>query len=172
MNLDVAPPRWATVLAWSAPIVCAPSVIWRVAHALRTTTDPVGSGYLLVLSLLQLCLSLLTVGLVQGWGLTYPRWIPMVGGKPVPTARAAALGWAGGTALVLLTLYIFFVMIVEPPYRFSPGIGADGPPQNHPGPGSRVLRYYIPLVFWGPIVLAVTTSYYRRTAQLRTERGR
>jgi hypothetical protein len=42
---------------------------------------------------------------------------------------------------------------------WSPG-GRTGP--AHPPPGSEVLRWYVPLLAWGPLVLAVAADFRRR----------
>jgi hypothetical protein len=55
--------------------------------------------------------AILTLGLVQGWGEVFPRWIPFAGGKRVPPALAivpaslvSVLITAAGVMFVRLTL--------------------------------------------------------------------
>ncbi|MET8143814.1 hypothetical protein ABZU32_26215 [Sphaerisporangium sp. NPDC005288] len=45
---------------------------------------PAGAMYLGVLTLLAVLGGILSLGLISGWGLVYPRWIPVLGGRRVP----------------------------------------------------------------------------------------
>ncbi|MEU8034172.1 hypothetical protein AB0C13_37220 [Streptomyces sp. NPDC049099] len=50
-----------------------------------------GSFYLIGLSLVSELLAFLTLGLVQSWGETWPRWIPYLRGDRVPAHMEASL---------------------------------------------------------------------------------
>lgn len=54
-----------------------------------------GGWYLLLLSGLSMGLALLTLGLVHDWGERVPGWVPLLGGRTVPT-RAAVFPAAAG----------------------------------------------------------------------------
>ncbi|MFI6817641.1 hypothetical protein ACIBG7_34960 [Nonomuraea sp. NPDC050328] len=82
--------QWATVVAVAVPVVYAVTRFgWLLglpvgisdrflAHIAEIT--PIGAG----LSLLGLFGAALTVGLVRPWGEIWPRWMPFLGGRPIP----------------------------------------------------------------------------------------
>ena len=152
------PPRWAVVAAYAVPLCVLPSAIWRLGPVVTgETTSP---GYLVLLSGLSMVLALLTLVLVHGWGERLPRR---------PARLAASVATAGGALLVAICTYFL------PHLRFgfvergwSPGPAADAVP--HERPGWSVLRYYVPLLAWGPLVLAVAADYRRRVFRPRSTR--
>ncbi|WP_425247447.1 hypothetical protein [Streptomyces sp. NEAU-NA10] len=154
-------PRWAHRAAAAVLWVNLPSAAWRVAVVLGVPLGLGESEYdamllpgwgLLILPLLSLAqegLAWLTYGLVRPWGEVWPRWIPYLGGRPVPVLAAvvpAALGAVActvyGVLLVWTTLHS--QMDVEPWGQWL------------------VNLCYLPLVAWGPLLGAVTVHYYRR----------
>jgi hypothetical protein len=155
-RLDV--PRWARVAAYVVPLLTVPSGLWRLALALDVPGmpdpgQPAGQRlYMVFLSLLAEGLALLTLGLVQPWGEVLPRWIPLLGGRPIPPLAAvipAALGAAAVTTIVAYAAYNAFVRgMIE-------NLGT-------PGQQRMVVACYAPLVAWGPLLGAVTVAYYRR----------
>jgi hypothetical protein len=110
------PPRWARLAAHAVPLVVLPSTLWRLAlvvgisvgytdAVLRSDYDIPGSGYLVLplISILQEAAALLTLGLVNDWGLVVPRWIPFLGGKHVATWAAVVPAALGALVLTLVT---------------------------------------------------------------------
>ena len=106
-------PRWAR--RWAYAAAAAPVIGWAVPHGLwslgvpfgipaadladiRHTMSPVMQVAITAVPPLA---GLLALGLVQGWGQLFPRWIPVLGGRRVPPLLA--LVPAGGVALALVT---------------------------------------------------------------------
>ncbi|MGW0521507.1 hypothetical protein [Crossiella sp. NPDC003009] len=93
-------PSWARWAAHAVALTAVPSGLWRVAMAadvpvgfseagMRAGDIPGwGSVWPILLSPLVEGLALLTLGLVRPWGEVLPRWIPMLGGRPVPPLAA------------------------------------------------------------------------------------
>ncbi|MFE2415142.1 hypothetical protein ACFXDE_43130 [Kitasatospora sp. NPDC059408] len=156
-------PRWAVRAAHAAALTTVPSGLWRIALALGL---PVGYGDQVLrqdfhipgwgavavvgLSVVSEALSLLTLGLVRPWGEVVPRWIPVLGGRRVRPLAAVIPAALGSLALVYVWSGFLFWWNVD----------------HHPamtGPwGDIVGVLYQPLVLWGPLLAAVTVSYYRR----------
>jgi hypothetical protein len=163
---DPAPapaPRWAVVAAHAAALTTVPSGLWRIALALGLPvgySDDVlrqdfripGWGIVYVVGLSVVCeaLALLTLGLVQPWGEVVPRWIPLIGGRRVHPLAAVIPAGLGSLALTVMWSDFLFWWAEE----------------HHPaldGPWHHIVGVcYQPLVLWGPLLAAVTWSYYRR----------
>jgi len=101
--------------------------------------------------------AVLTIGLLMQWGSVYPRWIPMVGGRPVPpvwpTATAVVVGAAvtvAGRSMLQMTFTEEDVMTTK-----------------------WETMLMLPFPLWGPLLIAAAIAYYRRrTATVRTSRER
>ncbi|MFH8382975.1 hypothetical protein ACH4E7_18805 [Kitasatospora sp. NPDC018058] len=156
-----APPRWAVRAARIAAVTALPAGLWRLGLVLGWHGGYTDAGYHAVgftgwgavwpvaLSLLTEALALLTLGLVRPWGTVPPRWIPLLGGRPVnPRAVviAASLGAAG--LIVLWTPFAAWWAVPHP----------NMTPLGH----LTVGFLYLPAVAWGPLLAAVTVSYHRR----------
>ena len=161
----IAPPRWARRAATLTVLTTVPSGLWRMAMAVGV---PVGvdrdywsghygfpgwgTAYVFGLTLLLVALAFLTLGLVRPWGQVLPRWVPFVGGRLVPPLAAVISAAAGAVAVTLLWISAFsnldgiFVLY-----------GLEGVERI------VVLVCYAPLLFWGPLLAAVTLSYAKRT---------
>ncbi|MFD8600217.1 hypothetical protein ACFV1L_34970 [Kitasatospora sp. NPDC059646] len=162
-NAPVPPPRWAVVAAHAAALVTLPSGLWRIALGLGL---PVGYGeqvlrddfhlpgwgvvHVIGLSVVSEALALLTLGLVRPWGEVVPRRIPVLGGRRVRPLAAVVPAAVGSLALVHLWSGFLFWWNTD-----------QHPPML--GPWRTVVGIlYQPLVLWGPLLAAVTVSYYRR----------
>jgi hypothetical protein len=53
-----------------------------------------------------ICGAILTLGLIQGWGEVFPRWLPIIGGRPVPPALAIVP--ASAVAILVTTAGLMF----------------------------------------------------------------
>jgi hypothetical protein len=159
MDHTGTPSRWAVAAAYAVPLCVLPSAVWRLDAALAGETDV--AWYLVFLSALSMALALLTVGLVHDWGERVPRWVPMLGGRPIPARPVTLLAVAGGSALVAICVYFLLNQAFDLVER---GWGASGfeDTVEHAPPGWEVLRYYAPMLAWGPLVLAVALDYRRR----------
>ncbi len=171
MTTTPAPARWAVVAAYTVPVCVLPSAIWRVTPAETTV-----GWYLVFLSVFSMALALLTLGLVHRWGEHLPR---RLGGRPLPAHAVARAALTGGGMLVAVCVYFFVNQafdLVGPSQGQSQGQGwgpaglRDG--VVHEPPGWEVLRYYLPLVAWGPLLIAVALDYRRRMVTPRSRRRR
>ncbi len=160
------PPRWARRAAVLAVLTTLPSAVWRTTMAVGV---PVGADgpyvrehyghlgwetvYVFGLSLLLVGLASLTLGMVQPWGETVPRWMPVIGGKRVPPLAAVIPAGAGAAALTFLWVVMFsnFDAIFDV-------YGLDGAARI------AVFLCYAPMLLWGPLLAAVTISYAKRSA--------
>lgn len=157
-------PRWARRAAVLAVLTTIPSALWRMAMAVGIpvgVSDEVlserfgfpgwGTVYVFGLSLLLVGLASLTLGLVQRWGEVVPGWMPVVGGRRVPPMAAVVPASVGASLLTLLWASIMsnFGLVAE---EFA----LEGAER------AVVMACYAPLLLWGPLLAAVTVSYYRR----------
>lgn len=162
------PPRWAVVAAYAVPLCLLPSAVWRAQ--LVMTTELANGWFLLVLSGAELSLGLLTLGLVRPWGEALPRWVPLLGGRRIPTRVAVIPATVGAIAVTLLSI----TMVIN---RFFPRWGGKPEtieearalssfdiPANADlgGVEAWVAWLYAPSLAWGPLLAAVTLAYYRR----------
>jgi len=148
-----------------AVLTTVPSGLWRMAMAVGV---PVGADsdyrrqhfgfpgwgtvWVFGLTFLLVGLALLTLGLVRRWGEVTPEWIPLVGGQPVPPLAAVIPAFTGSVALTLL-----WVVELSSAGEIFTLFGLQGLHRT------VVYACYIPLLFWGPLLAAVTVSYARRT---------
>ncbi|MEU4420914.1 hypothetical protein AB0F81_09820 [Actinoplanes sp. NPDC024001] len=94
-------PRWARITAYAVPLVVLPSGIWRLPAVFRDDATLGGRIYLVCLSIVAELVAFTAVGLIAAWGERFPRWIPGLGGRRVPTPAAlipAALGTTAAAA--------------------------------------------------------------------------
>jgi hypothetical protein len=144
-----------------------PSAIWRSGGALDGTISMANGGwYLLLLSGLSMGFALLTLGLVQGWGERVPGWVPRLGGRTIPARAVAIPAVVGASLLILICLYAVLNMTFHLVDRGPVLIGQHD--VERPRPGAGVLALYVPMLAWGPLVLAVTANYWSRRTRLAT----
>ncbi|MEU1643301.1 hypothetical protein [Micromonospora zamorensis] len=153
-----APSPWAVLAAYAVPLCVLPSAIWRLS--LVFTDEPATTWYMVFLSVLSMGLALSTLGLVYRWGQQVPHWVPLLGRRSIPARPVVLVALIGGSLLVAVCLYLLLNSMFHVVDRGWVGIGRDEP--AHPAPGWEVLRYYAPLVAWGPLVIAVAVDYGRR----------
>ncbi|MEU7136054.1 hypothetical protein [Streptomyces sp. NPDC046261] len=154
------PPRWAVRAARLTPWVVLPSGLWRIALVLGYPAGYTEAGFedfqtvgakvwMLALSVVCELAAFLTVGLVRPWGEVVPRWIPLIGGRkvrPMAAVVPAALG-----AVAMTALWADVVRWWTYPH------------DDMTAAGNLVVGIlYQPLILWGPLLAAVTVSYYRR----------
>ncbi|MFC7534780.1 hypothetical protein [Actinoplanes sp. GCM10030250] len=142
------PSRWAVAAAYTVPLCVLPSAVWRL-----TVEESGIHWYLILLSILSMALAMLTLGLVHRWG------------ERLGSARAVTgLAITGGALLVAISSYFFVNQafdLVGRGWSFS----ALQDDVVHEKPGWDVLRYYLPLVAWGPLLIAVALDYRRRASR-------
>lgn len=152
-------PRWAVRTAHLIPLLTLPSGLWRIALVAGVPLGTVGvdepirgwlAVYIVSLSVLSEALALLSLGLVRPWGETFPRWLPLVGGRRVPPPFAVTAATAGAVALILIWGYAAVNLVLRDLTGFTPGGFA------------LMVACYAPLLLWGPLLLALTAAYHRR----------
>ncbi|MCG5461726.1 hypothetical protein MED01_006595 [Micromonospora sp. MED01] len=153
-----APPPWAVWAAYAVPLCVLPSAAWRLS--LVFTDDAVTQWYMIFLSALSMGLALLTLGLVHGWGQRFPHWVPRIGGRRIPARPVVRVALIGGWSLVAICVYFLLNQRFHFVQSGWVGIGDDEPVLA--APDWEVLRYYAPMLGWGPLVIAVATDYGRR----------
>ncbi|MBN0045238.1 hypothetical protein JS756_14175 [Streptomyces actuosus] len=152
-------PRWAVRTAYAVPLLTLPSSLWRLALAagLPVTSQPLHTGwgvaYVLVLTAVTEGLALLTLGLVQPWGEVVPRWIPLIGGRPVRPLAAVVPALVGSFVLFALSLLVGFV---------QGGNLADGVLTDTRAQTVFLAVCYTPLLAWAPLLAVSAIAYYRR----------
>ncbi|MEU2750902.1 hypothetical protein ABZ613_32380 [Streptomyces collinus] len=164
-------PRWGRIAAYAIPFTVLPSSVWRVLVAFvdedtagKTGSLPSwlpGEVYVVLLSALSELVAFTAVGLIAGWGEVFPRWVPLLRGRRVPTAAAA---WPAAFGAVMLTALWTTAYVAE-----TAGVTLRGEPlpPDYPtaagGWESAVFHVcYAPLLLWGPLLGAVTVAYVRR----------
>lgn len=159
-------PRWARIAAWTIPVLCLPSVIWRLAmsiDALISGDNPcIGPGMTPVAELVyvtailptvQLGLALLSLGLVKRWGVVVPRRLPILGGRRVPIWLGVGAAVAGAFGIVA---FVFLSQVIggsQPTREIPPGCEL---------PGTDVMVLYLPMALWPPLLIALAVQYLRR----------
>lgn len=162
---DLVPP-WAKVAAWSVLAIVLPSVVWRLTMSLNTlindnnpclplAASPVGERIYIVavLPTVQIGLALLTFGLIQRWGEVLPGWLPVIGGRRVPISLGVAAAAGGALAIAALVVWTQLRQGGQPTRPLPEGCSK---------PGWEVIRWYVPLLLWPPLLLALTGHYLRR----------
>ncbi|SFN25076.1 MULTISPECIES: hypothetical protein [Actinomadura] len=170
-------PRWAVWAAYGASLVVLPSCIWRIALGFGAPIGPLMPSdgdthgdvpgwvpmwsYTILLSIVSEFLAFLAVGLVSRWGEVFPSWMPLVGGRRVPTTAAVLPAGIGALLLILLTS------------SRVPGFDTFTAPD-----GSTVyiegwrlglfIVSYGPLLAWGPLLAVATAAFYLRRRRARS----
>ncbi|TMR40349.1 hypothetical protein [Actinomadura geliboluensis] len=121
-------------------------------------------AYVVVLSLVSELVAFTAVGLIARWGEVFPRWVPVLRGRRVPTMAAVIPASIGAAVLtVLWTVSVVNCLVFQKTIQGRPL--PDGFPIHfHSWEGVLGVLAYAPLVAWGPLLAAVTVAYYRRRA--------
>lgn len=161
-------PRWARRVAYTVPLVVLPSGIWRLGVLFApdkrggSIADWAMNSYVVFLTLLSEVLAFTAIGLVARWGEVFPRWIPWLHGRRVPTAAAVVPATIGATVLTLVFTVIAVVTTATQSKTNGDPLPADFP--SRAGGWETVYFYatYVPLVLWGPMLGVLTYAYWRR----------
>lgn len=166
-------PRWAEIVAHLIPLVVLPSGLWRLALAFGLpigalaygAAPQIGPGtqiYIVGLSLLSESVALLSFGLVRPWGEIFPRWLPLLGGRPVRRWFATTVASTGAAALTGLWTFAFVNY-----FDGDNGISFTSPLWH-----TVFLACYLPVTLWVPLLAALIVAYHRRRGQKRTSSAR
>lgn len=169
-------PRWARDAAYAVPLTVLPASLWRIAACtfhlpiVRGGSSSLGpSGlpgvpielYVIMLSLVSELLAFAAVGLVSSWGEVFPRWVPVLRGRRVPAVAAIVPAALGAVALTLLWTWLAVSMTLGMRINGTP-LGSDSVVSFGDWKGLVAVAAYAPLLLWGPLLGAVTMSYWRR----------
>jgi glycerol-3-phosphate acyltransferase PlsY len=151
------------LVAYAVPLAVLPSSIWRLPAAFD---DGIGLGekaYIVLLSILSEALAFTAIGLIAGWGEVFPRWMPFLQGRRVPTKATVILAAIGATILTLITVLSLVTQFMGTTLR------GDDLPANFPTEvgGWETAWFYVcyaPLILWGPLLAVLTVAYWKRRA--------
>jgi hypothetical protein len=169
--------RRARIAAFAVPVTVLPSRAWRIAvctfHAPIARGDLIAgvtasglpgvplAAYVVALSVVSELLAFTAVGLVCTWGEVFPRWLPGLRERRVPPLAAVVPAGLGAVVLTLLWTWAAVALGL--------GRGIDGHPLSAAAPlsfgdwqGLLAVAAYAPLLLWGPLLGAVTVSYWKR----------
>ncbi|MGA5359722.1 hypothetical protein [Streptomyces purpurascens] len=151
------------LLAYAVPLAVLPSSIWRLPAVLDDGIGPGEQAYIVFLSILSEALAFTAIGLIARWGEVFPRWVPFLRGRRVPT-RATVI--TSATAATILTLGTALTLVTQ---ILGTTIRGDALPANSPGEagGWETAWFYVcyaPLILWGPLLAVLTIAYWKRRA--------
>ncbi|MEU8118007.1 hypothetical protein AB0C21_04780 [Spirillospora sp. NPDC049024] len=92
--------------------------------------------------------TVLTLGLIARWGERFPRWVPVVGGRPVPPRMAVIPGGVVAAAACVA----------------APGFVVHGLESDGMGVGMVMALLIFPFPIWGPLLAAAVLAYRLRRA--------
>jgi hypothetical protein len=155
--------RWATYVAVGIPVVYAITRwAWALGIPLGISEEFLREGQALglwwagaALATLAVGGAALTLGLVQHWGEVFPRWMPWIGGRPVPPLLAVVP--AGLVALIVTSAGLMFWRLTLSG-GFELGIGETITLQ---GEWAALLPELLWPV-WGVALAAAAAAYYLR----------
>ncbi|MEU8283278.1 hypothetical protein AB0C01_02815 [Micromonospora sp. NPDC048905] len=165
-------PRWTR--RWAYVAVALPVVGWAVPHGLWVLGVPFGisarklndihndlsTSTGVAITVVPPLAGLLVLGLVQRWGQQFPRWVPGLGGRPVP--RLLALIPAGTVALTLVTYGVLSSAV------FVSRLFSGEMPWSEVWDGWAVTATLLVFLGWG-VALGVTTAGYALSTRSRPE---
>ncbi|NBE93018.1 hypothetical protein FE391_10125 [Nonomuraea sp. KC401] len=139
--------RWGRVATVGAALCPLPYACYRLTWLTPWPTDVAGridlplrlQGLMLAFAAVTACV--LTLGLIGRWGEVFPRWIPMLRGRPVPVPLPVAVGGTVAGACCLA----------------SPGLTVNAVERGEPW---ALLLWPYPL--WGALLGAAVLAYWLR----------
>jgi hypothetical protein len=150
----VAPRRdwgwWATIVAAAGPLgYVLIRMTWLTPWPIGPAADELDSDpalrlFGLFLGFAAIGGSVLTLGLLARWGTVYPRWLPVVGGRPVSPTWPTVTAIVVGVAITVAGRSMVQMLLVERDYE-----------------GFLVLLL-MPFPIWGPALILAAIAYHRR----------
>ncbi|GGT84224.1 hypothetical protein [Streptomyces coeruleorubidus] len=153
--------RRMQLVAYAVPLAVLPSSIWRLPAAFDDGFG-VGGAYIISLSIMSEIFAFTAIGLIARWGEVFPRWVPVLRGRRVPTKAAVIPGAVGATILTLLFTLLFIASEIR-----GTTIRGDDLPDGFPSRanGWEAAWFYVcyaPLILWGPLLAVLTVAYWKR----------
>jgi hypothetical protein len=156
--------KWATYTAVIIPMLYAATRwAWALGIPLGVSEEFLRAGQEVglwwagaALATVAVAGALLTLGLIQPWGEHFPRWLPVLGGKPVPIALAVLP--ASLVAILVTTAGLMYVRLV-----ISGTFGVIVPALDiNLGENWATLAPELLWPLWGVALGAATLAYYYR----------
>jgi hypothetical protein len=94
--------------------------------------------------------AVLTIGLIRPWGERFPRWVPVVAGRPVPIAVAAVPGGLVAAVVTSAALPMIMLLSVAP---------TDAGPGGMTGTERLLALLLFPCWIWGPLLGLAVWGY-------------
>ncbi|MEU4474988.1 hypothetical protein [Micromonospora sp. NPDC023888] len=167
-------PRWTR--RWAYVAVALPVVGWALPHGLWVLGVPFGISEQelndiannlstptgVAITVVPPLAGLLVLGLVQRWGQQFPRWVPGLGGRPVP--RLLAVVPAGAVALTLVTYGVLSSAV------FVGRLLSGELPWSDVWDGWAVTATLLVFLGWGVAMGVTTVGYALSTRSVRNGR--
>ncbi|MEV3855341.1 hypothetical protein AB0J38_13555 [Streptomyces sp. NPDC050095] len=147
--------RRMRIVAYAVLLAVLPSSLWRLPAAFDRDIEVGERIYVVALSVLSEALAFTAFGLIARWGEVFPRWIPFLRGRRIPTMAAVVPAAAGATLVTSLCCLTFVTQIMGKTIR------GDEAPADSP---DDLFFYvcYAPLLLWGPLLAVLTVAYWKR----------
>lgn len=149
-------------MAYAVPLAVLPSSIWRLPAAFDAGIGVGERAYVVSLSIMSEAFAFTAIGLIARWGEVFPRWIPFLRGRRVPTMAVVIPAAVGATILTLVFTLLFVVSEIR-----GTTVRGDDLPDGYPsqaGGWEAAWFYscYVPLLLWGPLLAMLTVAYGKR----------
>ncbi|RII11750.1 hypothetical protein DSC45_27960 [Streptomyces sp. YIM 130001] len=154
--------RGMRLAACAVPLVVLPSGIWRLPLVADDRVGPGLAVYVVVLTLASELVAFTAFGLIARWGEVFPRWIPLLGGRPVPVLAAVIPAAVGAAALTLLWTVLVLVTQIQGRTIQGDPLPADFPTEQGGLQAAWLYACYAPLTLWGPLMAVLTVGYWKR----------
>ncbi|MEV5824868.1 hypothetical protein AB0L25_04770 [Spirillospora sp. NPDC052242] len=154
-------PRWARTAALAVPFVVLPASLWRLPAAFADGSGLGERAYIVFLSIASEVAAFAAIGLIARWGEVFPRWVPFLRGRPIPTKAAAIPAALGALVLTVLWTACWIAEFAGVTLQGEP-TPANFPTQAGGWEAATYYLCYLPLLLWGPLLAAVTFAYVRR----------
>ncbi|MFI6673511.1 hypothetical protein [Kribbella sp. NPDC050470] len=143
---------WATIVAVLCPMPYALlRMTWLLPNPIGFDADELNAEpgiklFGLGLGLIALTAGIVTLGLIRPWGEVWPRWIPIVAGRPVPLKAAVVPGAVAATLLLVASASLIGLL-------WTPDASTV----------ENILYLLIlPFPLWGASLAVATAAYYYR----------
>ncbi|MFF3343266.1 hypothetical protein [Streptomyces flavidovirens] len=138
----------------------------KVAPVSVVTTSTSGStvltAYIVFLSIMSEVFAFTAIGLIARWGEVFPRGVPFLRGRRVPTKAAVIPAAAGATILTLLFTVLFIASEIRGTTIRGDDLPAGSPSQATGWEAAWFYICYAPLILCGPLLAVLTVAYWKR----------
>ncbi|MFJ4568565.1 hypothetical protein ACIP4U_33955 [Streptomyces caelestis] len=154
--------RRMQLVAYAVPLTVLPSSIWRLPAAFDDGIGISERAYVVFLSIMSEVFAFTAIGLIARWGEVFPRWVPFLRGRRVPTEVAVIPAAVGATVLTLLFTVLFIASEIRGTTIRGDDLPAGSPGQAMSWEAAWFYLCYAPLLLWGPLLAVLTVAYGKR----------